>query len=225
MNWKNAFFIALTASLASTGWAVKLNNEKSPGKSTGGQTPVDEKSINGLHQNGSHPAAAFMISCSGAQSNEGMVGSVSALCQINDYLNYVNWALASDENDDFDFGQSNCDEVTADNFEFPLTALFVQGYKINKPCEFKKMLANASDEDDIYAYIAIQDQENAQGQYDTNGFSTAASGATTQMLQLDLIFKAKSNTVSDKMGQLIPRDNGYYYYDFTTPCPPMCDGD
>lgn len=71
----------------------------------------------------------------------------------------------------------------------------VREFHITHPCELATMLSFAENQDSIYALMSLQ--------------SDTTPGHTDEVM-LDLIFAAYNGTTNSE------------FYDFTTPCPPMC---
>ena len=140
MNWKNAFFVSLAAFVVSTGWAIKLYNEK-PAQ----QVAQSENEKNGgIHQMpyaeclGSYPTIPF----------------AEGKCRADAYSGFANSVLwdASYENI-YPMGTIAC---LAPN---PLQLTYDNGtatyFHIDRPCELAALLKLASDSDTLQIYAAL----------------------------------------------------------------------
>lgn len=99
-------------------------------------------------------------------------------------------------------------------YELPLDSIpqenrKVEWFKINEPCELGSILslAQASGTDSIYASLAIN-REYPDDPLREQGM-------------IDLVFKVKT---TEPKGTPYVDNNGYRYYDFTSPCEPLCGG-
>ncbi|MCB9306135.1 MAG: hypothetical protein H6565_06030 [Lewinellaceae bacterium] len=202
MNWKNAFFMSITAFVVMLGWGIKLHNSKAP-------QPEDqqEKTIKTPGTPGTRPGAAFELIAPGigdgagyedrCQADEQQLDAEAAQCRFGAWVYY---AGTLQYEGDFT-GAAECG-----NIRLPAENKMAMGFHIEHPCEFATMLSDATvNEDnsyDVYALLGMQRDPRPDHQGEA---------------MLDLIFAARSNAVDG------PTDErGLYYYDFTTPCPPMC---
>lgn len=233
MNWKNAFFVAVVAFAATLAWAVRLNSKLATLNAPESELSTDKQTKSGIHSNHTLSTQYGCTQENETQSNYGMINQDTANCRISAY-EYYKIQLEN--------------LIRTHGFNLPMTLPYgcelaypvphlptnthillgdqqvITGFKIESPCEFKTMINNAvsSNANDVYVYLALQPRVNGNGVYDVQG----GGNPPVAYLMLDLIFRVKSDQVNDSHGNPIPRDNsGHYYYDFTTPCPPMCDPD
>ena len=117
-----------------------------------------------------------------------------AFCRMDAYLDYADHNIPANNYQ----GLINCssaNEFLPSEGTLPAANKVVRMFHITHPCELATMLSFADNQDSIYTLLSLQPDTSA--------------GHSGEVM-LDLIFAAYNGT-----------DNSEFY-DFTTPCPPMC---
>ncbi|MCB9306132.1 MAG: hypothetical protein H6565_06015 [Lewinellaceae bacterium] len=180
--------------IAALSWAIKLNSEKTSANSPGKESPTEQKGDK-IHTSENYSCAS--------DETTGILPYEDALCRIAAYdslLSKYTISLSPKVISNTDVPYCNGTQITASQ----LPDLALQYFVLDQPCELKALLDNTTDNNQtVYAMLGIF--------YDQNSRKYA----------VDLIFKAKS-TYSGTGAAPVGDPEGNYYYDFTTPCPPMC---
>ncbi|MCB0573168.1 MAG: hypothetical protein KDC61_01205 [Saprospiraceae bacterium] len=206
MNWKNAFFISLAPLIAASGWVIKLNGEQAPQSVI--QRNASQKT-GATHENGTRPnpesMAMEIAPGTGEGAGEGIrctaeeqqLDAVEARCRFESYLLYAQTLQRPDGFRTDTSGGSECDQY---DLAGDSRNTFV--FRIERPCELATMLRDATDRYHVFALLGMQQDPRPDHQGEA---------------MFELLFAAKSRAIAG------PTDAyNMYYYDFTTPCPPMC---
>ena len=99
--------------------------------------------------------------------------------------------------------------VGPEGYDIPLDSIYeknrkIEYFKIQVPCELSDLLDNADYPDSIFAVLSIQER--------------FPDSTHREEGMIDLLFMLKTDSLSSNSVD----SNGYMYYDFTRPCPPMC---
>ena len=133
------------------------------------------------------------VPCSGTYVT---VSNTDAACRINTYAAYL--SSMTSQYQDYDISTTITSCTNQQSLTLPASNQNLTWLRITQPCELAAMLNNASAADTLNMYIVLgieADPNNPGNAY------------------IDALFQAPRPGSSGS--QLI-------YYDFTTPCPPMC---